>query len=47
VAPDSLDARVAVGEAPQVHVEEEPATRVPSHVTFRPFSVTLNRLAVR
>ena len=42
-APDSLDARIVVGEAPQVRVEEKPVTRVPSHVTFRPFSVTLNR----
>jgi alpha-N-arabinofuranosidase len=47
MAPERLDARIVVGEAPQVQVEEEPVTRVPAHETFRPFSVTLYRLATR
>jgi alpha-N-arabinofuranosidase len=47
MAPESLDARIVVGEAPQVRIEEEPVTRVPTHVSFRPFSVTVYRLAVR
>ncbi len=47
MAPDSLDARIVVGEAPGVEVEEELVTRVPAHPTFPPFSVTLYRLAVR
>ena len=47
MAPDSLDARIVVGEAPQVRVEEEPVTRVPASPTFPPFSVTLYRLTVR
>ena len=47
MAPDSLDARIVVEEAPQVHVEEEPAAHVPARETFPPFSVTLYRLAVR
>jgi len=47
MAPDSLDARIVVGETPQVRVEEEPVTRVPASPTFPPFSVTLYRLTVR
>ncbi len=47
LAPGSLDARIVVGEAPGVAVEEEPVTRVPARPTFPPFSVTLYRLAVR
>jgi alpha-N-arabinofuranosidase len=47
MAPDSLDARIAVGEPPQVRVEEEPVMRAPTRETFRPFSVTLYRLTVR
>ena len=47
MAPDSLDARIVVGEAPQVRVEEEPLARAPSRETFPPFSVTLFRLTVR
>jgi alpha-L-arabinofuranosidase len=47
LAPDSLDARIVVGEAPGVRVEEERVTRVPARVTFPPFSVTVYRLAVR
>ena len=47
MAPGSLDARIVVGESPQVRVEEEPAARVPARETFPPFSVTLYRLEVR
>jgi hypothetical protein len=42
-----LDARIAVGEVPQVELEEESVTRVPTRPTFPPFSVTLYRLTVR
>jgi alpha-N-arabinofuranosidase len=47
LAPEHLDARIVVGEAPGVRLEEVPVTRVPARETFRPFSVTLYRLAVR
>ena len=47
MAPDSLDARIAVGEAPQVQVEEVPVTGAPTHETVPRFSVTLYRLLVR
>jgi alpha-N-arabinofuranosidase len=47
MAPDSLNARIVVGEAPQVRVEEEPVTSLPQRSTFPPFSVTLYRLTVR
>ena len=47
MAPDRLDARIVVGEAPQVQIEEEPVTRVPARPTFPPFSVTVYRLAAR
>jgi alpha-N-arabinofuranosidase len=47
MAPDSLDARIVVGQAPHVRVEEEAVTRVPARVTFPPFSVTLYRLTAR
>jgi alpha-N-arabinofuranosidase len=47
MAPDSLDARIVVGEPPQVRVEEERVTRLPAHVTFRPWSVTVYRLTTR
>jgi alpha-N-arabinofuranosidase len=47
LAPERLDARIVVGEAPRVQVEEEPMARVPTRPTFPPFSVTLYRLAMR
>ena len=47
LAPGRLDARIVVGEAPQVELEEEPVTRVLTRATFRPFSVTVYRLAVQ
>jgi alpha-N-arabinofuranosidase len=47
LAPERLDARIVVGEAPGVRLEEEPVTRVPTRETIPPFSVTLYRLAVR
>jgi alpha-N-arabinofuranosidase len=47
MAPERLDARIVVGEAPEVRVEEAPVARVPARETFPPFSVTLYRLAVR
>ena len=47
LAPQRLDARIVVGQAPEVRVEEEPVTRVPARQTYPPFSVTLYRLAVR
>jgi len=47
LAPESLDARIAVGEAPEVELEEEPVARVPTRPTFPPFSVTLYRFTVR
>jgi alpha-N-arabinofuranosidase len=47
LAPGRLDARIAVEEAPEVQLEEEPVTRVPTRPTFPPFSVTLYRLTVR
>jgi alpha-N-arabinofuranosidase len=46
MAPDRLDARIVAGETPEVVVEEEPVTRVPTRETFPPFSVTLFRLTV-
>jgi alpha-N-arabinofuranosidase len=47
MAPDSLDARIVVGEKPGVVVEGERLGRVPTRPTFAPFSVTLYRLEVR
>ena len=47
MAPPRLDAQIVVGQPPQVQVEEEPVTRVPTRPAFPPFSVTLYRLAVR
>ena len=47
LAQQRLDARIVVGQAPEVRVEEEPVTRVPARQTYPPFSVTLYRLAVR
>jgi hypothetical protein len=47
LAPERLDQRIVVGEAPRVQVEEEPMARVPTRPTFPPFSVTLYRLAMR
>lgn len=47
LAPGRLDARIVVGAAPQVQVDEESVTRAPTRPTFPPFSVTLYRLSVR
>ena len=47
MAPESLDATVAVGQEPEVAVESEPVTGVPSRVTVEPFSVSIYRLDVR
>jgi alpha-N-arabinofuranosidase len=47
LAPESLDARIVVGGPPEVTVEEEPVSRVPTRPTFPPFSVTLYRFTVR
>lgn len=44
MAPESLDARIVIGEKPEVEVEEEAVRGVPGRVTFPPFSVTLYRL---
>ena len=47
LAPERLDARIVVGQTPEVELEEQPVTRVPTRPTFPPFSVTLYRLTVR
>jgi alpha-N-arabinofuranosidase len=47
LAPERLDARIVVGETPQVELEEEAVSRVPTRPTFPPFSVTVYRLTVR
>jgi hypothetical protein len=47
MAPDSLNARIVVGEEPQVFVEEDSVTRIPTSATFPKFSVTIYRLDVR
>jgi alpha-N-arabinofuranosidase len=47
MAPARMDARIVVGEAPEVQVDEQPVTRVPTREMFPPFSVTLYRLTAR
>jgi len=47
MAPNSLDARIVVGQPPGVQIEEAPVTRAPARETFPPFSVTVYRLSVR
>ena len=47
MAPNSLDARIVVGQPPGVRIEEAPVTRAPARETFPPFSVTVYRLTVR
>ena len=47
MAPEHLDARIVVGQPPEVQVEEDSVSRVPARETFPPFSVTLYRLTVR
>ena len=47
LAPERMDARIVVGQPPEVVLKEEPVTRVPTRPTFPPFSVTLYRLTVR
>jgi alpha-N-arabinofuranosidase len=47
MAPERLEARIVVGEPPEVQVEEEPVTRLPPRLTFPRFSVTLYRLTVQ
>ena len=47
LAPPRLDARIVVGEAPEVAVEEGAVTRVPGRTAFPPFSVTIYRLVAR
>jgi hypothetical protein len=44
MAPASLDAVVAVGSEPEVVVEEDAVSGVPSSVTLPRFSVTIYRL---
>ena len=47
MAPESLDATVAVGQDPEVEVESEPLSGVPSRVSVEPFSVSIYRLDAR
>jgi alpha-N-arabinofuranosidase len=46
MAPDSIDATVAVGEKPEVQIEDQLLGPLPDTVTVRPFSVNIYSYAV-
>lgn len=47
MAPDSIDATIAVGKKPEVQIEDQLLGPMPDTVTVRPFSVTIYSYAVK
>jgi hypothetical protein len=47
MAPSKVDAKIAVGQKPEVQVEEEELTSVPETISVPPFSVSIYAFAVQ